>query len=194
MVGKVQRGCHHPCSMSFQWLEDQSSDSQHGHFILHWVFQRVKVRIEDKLLLCFFLFGLFPCLCSGYDPCLRFYLARKGENHPSEIHHCLLTSLSCLSFLWTTKQSAHLTTIHDLVLVHRQRMLFRSFWIFFYLFLCLFLFFSSTGGPCIVWTVRHTHCRPISKSIISHHQCGLVRRLLHLWPTVQSRLQHNLPR
>ena len=46
----------------------------------------------------------------------------------------------------------------DLVLVQRQRMLFRSFWIFLYLFLCLFLFFSSPGGPGMVWTARHTHC------------------------------------
>ena len=47
---------------------------RHVHILLHWVFQRLKVRIEDKLLPCLSLFCPFPCLCSGYNPCLRLYL------------------------------------------------------------------------------------------------------------------------
>ena len=46
----------------------------------------------------------------------------------------------------------------------------------------------------MVWTARHTHCRPMSKNMIFHHQCSLARQSLHLWPLVQSRLQHSLPR
>ena len=46
----------------------------------------------------------------------------------------------------------------------------------------------------MVWTARHSQCRPMSRSMIFHHQCSLARRLLHLWPIVQSRLQHTLPR
>ena len=95
------------------------------YILLLQVLQRLKVRI----LPCLFLFGTFPCLCSGNNPCLRLYLTGKGENHPSESHHCLLTSLSCLCVLWSTKQSPLLTTFQNLVLVLRQGMLFRFFWI-----------------------------------------------------------------
>ena len=114
-----------------------------GHTLLHWVFQRLTIRIEERFLLCLFLFDPFLCHCFWESPCLHLCRAGKGENHPSENHHCLLTSLSCLSFLRTTKQSPLLTTILDLVPVHLQRRLFRSFWIV----PCLFLFFSSRGGP-----------------------------------------------
>ena len=39
-----------------------------------------------------------------------------AKTHPSESHQCLLTVLSCLSVLWSTKQSPLLSTIRDLVL------------------------------------------------------------------------------
>ena len=70
---------------------------RHGYILLLQVLPRLKVRIEDELLPCFFLFGTFPYLCSGNFPCLRPYLDGKGENYPSESHHCLLTILSCFS-------------------------------------------------------------------------------------------------
>ena len=101
---------------------------------------------ETELLPCLFLFGTFPCLCSGHNPCLRLYLAGKGENHPSESHHCLLTSLSCLCVLWSIRQSPLLTTFQYLVLVLRQGRLFRFFWIYLCAFPFPFLFFFSPGG------------------------------------------------
>ena len=58
-----------------------------------------------------------------------------------------LTSLSCLCFQWTTKQSPLLTKFRDLVLVLRQGMLFRFFRIYLCAFLFPFLFFFSAGGP-----------------------------------------------
>ena len=75
----------------------------------------------------------------------------KGENHPSEDHHCLLTSLSCLYYFWTTRRGPLLAATQDLAFVPHQRMLFRSFWIV----LCLFpnLIYFSPGvfgaGPAI---------------------------------------------
>ena len=120
---------------------------KHGHILLHWVFLRLKVQIEDEILPCLFLFGPFLCLCSGCSPCLHLYLAGKSESHTSESLRCLLTSLSCLSFLSTTKQSPLVTTIQDLVLVLRQRMLFRSSWICLYLFPIPFPFLLFTWRP-----------------------------------------------
>ena len=114
--------------------------------------------------------------------------------HPSDSHHCLLTSLSCLCFLWTTKQSPLLAKFRDLVLVLRQGMLFRFFRIYLCAFLFPFLFFFSAGGPYMVWTPRHTQCRPMSRNIIFHRQRNLARQSLHPWPIVQSRLRHSLPR
>ena len=117
---------------------------RHGFFFLLQVLQRLKVQIEDELLPCLFLFGTFFCLCSGHNPCLRLHLAGKGENHPYESHHCLLTSLSCLSFLFSTKQSPLLTTFQNLVLVLRQGRLCRFLW----MYLCaLFSLFFSTWRP-----------------------------------------------
>ena len=43
-------------------------------FLFIKCFRRLRVRMEDKLLHCF---------CSGCNPCLRLYMAGKGENHPS---------------------------------------------------------------------------------------------------------------
>ena len=131
---------------------------RHGHILLHWVFQRLKVRIEERFLPCLFLFDPFHYLCSGESPCLRPCLAGTGENLPHGSHHCLRTSPACLSVLWTTKQSPLLTAIHDLAFVHHQRMLFRPFWIVLCLFLFPFLFFFSPGGPCLVWTLSVVPC------------------------------------
>ena len=120
---------------------------KHGRILFRWVFLRLKIRIEDKFLPCLFLFGPFLYLCCGDNPCLRLCLGGKGEIHPSDSHHCLLTSLSFLCFLWTTKQSPLLTKFRDLVLVLRQGMLFRFFRIYLCAFLFPFLFFFSAGGP-----------------------------------------------
>ena len=209
MVSKIQRGYCHPCSVCFCakppsiWSPGIVSPMAGRPIVsfpsmavsfFRWVFLRLKIRIEDKFLPCLFLFGPFLCLCCGDNPCLRLCLGGKGENHPSDSHHCLLTSLSCLCFLWTTKQSPFLTKFRDLVLVLRQGMLFRFFRIYLCAFLFPFLFFLSAGGPYMVWTARHTQCRPMSRNMIFHHQRNLARQSLHPWPIVQSRLQHSLPR
>ena len=81
-----------------------------------------------------------------------------------------------------------LTTIQDSVLVLHQEMLFQSFLNHSYLFLCLLLFFSSLDGPWVVKTARHIRCRPMSKNMISYHQCYLVLKLLRLWPIFQIHL------
>ena len=44
---------------------------RHGYVLLLQVLQSLKVRIEDELLPRLFLFGTFPRLCSGNNPCLR---------------------------------------------------------------------------------------------------------------------------
>ena len=75
--------------------------AKHGHILLHWVFQKLKVEIEAKFLPCPCLSGPFLCLCSRCSPCLHFFLAGKGK-------------------------SPLLTTIQDLVVDLRQRMLFWS--------------------------------------------------------------------
>ena len=61
-----------------------------GHILLHRVFMRLRIQIEDELLLCLFPFSSFLCLCARYNPCLCLYLAGKGETHSSESHHSLL--------------------------------------------------------------------------------------------------------
>ena len=94
--------------------------------LLHWVFQRLKVQIEDKHLPYPFLFGLCLCLCSGGNLCLHFFLAGNCENHLSEIHHCLFEkpSLPFLPFCPLDHQEqSFLTTIQDPVPVLHQRML-----------------------------------------------------------------------
>ena len=204
MVSKIQRRYRHSWCKTTQYLKSRNRQShgwqtnrlipRHGRILFRWVFLRLKIRIEDKFLPCLFLFGPFLCLCSGDNPHLRLCLGGKGENHPSDSHHCLFTSLSCLYFLWTTKQSPLLTKFRDLVLVLRQGMLFRFFRIYLCAFLFPFLFFFSAGGPNMVWTARHTQCRPMSRNMIFHHQRNLARQSLHPWPIVQSRLQHSLPR
>ena len=101
---------------------------RHYHILLHWVFQRLQksmLRVSALLTLTFLV--LASAFVRVENHCLRLYLAGNCENHPSESHPCLSTSLSHLSFLWTTKQSALVTTIHDPVLVLHRGMLFRSF-------------------------------------------------------------------
>ena len=71
-----------------------------GHLLLHWVFLRLRIRIEERILLCLFLCDPFLYLCLGESPCLHLCRADTGENHPHGSHHCLLTSPSCLTFLW----------------------------------------------------------------------------------------------
>ena len=130
-----------------------------GHILLHWVFLRLTIRNEERFLLCLLLVDLFPLPLFWENPCLHLCRTGKGENHPSEDHHCLLTSLSCFSFIWTTKQSPLLTTIRDLAPVHRQRMLFRSFWIV----LCLFLF------PFLLFTWRPLNGLDCQAHSVSSH-------------------------
>ena len=120
---------------------------RHGYILLIQVLQRLKVQIEDGLLPYFFLFGTFLCFCYEYNPCLRLYLAGEGEDHTSESHHCLLTSLSCFCAFWSTMQSPLLTIFQSIVLVLRRGMLFCFFWIYFCAFLFPFLFLFSAGGP-----------------------------------------------
>ena len=158
MVGKIQRGYRHPSSMISRAIQScswspriyQATDwktghqiRKHGYIVLLQVLQRLKVPIEDELLPCFFLLGTFPYLCSGNNPCLRPDLDGKGENYPSESHHCLLTILSCFCVLWSTKQSPLLTTIQNFVFVLRQGMLFRFLCIYPWAFLFLFLLFFN---------------------------------------------------
>ena len=81
-----------------------------GHVLLHWVFLRLKVQIGERFFLCHFLLDPFLCLCFGERTTLLKTIT------------AFLTSLSCLSFLWTTKKSPLLTTIRIIVPVHRQRM------------------------------------------------------------------------
>ena len=125
---------------SSQWHNPESKN----HQATDWKTSRPIPRHGHIL----YLFDPFLRLCFGENPCLHLCRAGKGENHLYEDHHCLLTSLSCHSFLWTTtKQSPLLTTIRDLVPVHRQRMLFQFFWIVLCLFLFPFLLFFSLNGP-----------------------------------------------
>ena len=82
--------CEHSCrtiqqlkSKNHQATDWETSHQipRHGFILLLQVLQRLKVPIDDELLPCLFLFGTFLCLCSGYNPCLRLYLAGKGEKH-----------------------------------------------------------------------------------------------------------------
>ena len=169
---------------------------RHGHILLLWVSQMLRVLIGDERIPCLFHFCPFPYLCFGCSPCLHHFPADLGENHPSRSHHCLLTSRSGLSFLWTTKQSPLLTTILDLVLVLRVGMLFRSSFTYLCLFLSLFLF------PFLLftwWALNGLDCQ--AYSLLSHVQkhdlsssMYLALRLLHLLAIVQIRLHQNLPR
>ena len=54
-----------------------------GHILLHWVFLRLRIPIEERFFPCLFFFGPFPCLCSWYNPYLLLCRAGKGENPPS---------------------------------------------------------------------------------------------------------------
>ena len=124
MVSKIQRVYRHPCSVSFCakppsiWSPGIVSPMA-GRPIVSFPNMAVsffvgcfwgwKSGLRIKFLPCLFLFGPFLCLCCGDNRCLRLCLGGKGENHPSDSHHCLLTSLSCPCFLWTTKQSPLLT-------------------------------------------------------------------------------------
>ena len=126
----------------------------------------LRIGIEEGFLPCLFpFFDPFPCLCSGYTPCLLLCRAGKGENHPYGKPSCLLTSPSCFSFLQTTKLSPLLATIRDLALVHCRRMLFRSFWIV----LCLFLF------PLLLLTWRPLNGLDCQAHSVSSHvqKCDL---------------------
>ena len=147
---------NHMCWMAgkMESRNHQSSDWQTNrliprpdHILLHWVFVRLRIRIEDRFLLCIFLYDPFFCLYFGESPWVHLCPIGKGENHSYGSHHCLLTSPSCFSFLWTTKLGLLLAAIRDLALAHHQRMLFRSFWMVPCRFLFPFLFFFSSGGP-----------------------------------------------
>ena len=46
---------------------------RHGHILLHWVFPRLKVQIEDKHLPYPFLCGPCLCHCAGWNHCLHFF-------------------------------------------------------------------------------------------------------------------------
>ena len=53
-----------------------------GHILLHWVFLRLTIRIEERFPLCLFLFDLILCLCFSESPCLHLCRAGKGEKPP----------------------------------------------------------------------------------------------------------------
>ena len=128
---------------------------RHVHILHHRVLQWLRVRIEDKRPSLPFPFWSFPLplfwlkslpLFKVRILACAFCTTDEGENYPSESHHCSLTSPSCLSFHWSTKQGPLLTTFRNLVLVLRQGMLFRSFWICLRPFPFLFFFSSLTDG------------------------------------------------
>ena len=85
------RTTHHQACRSYESNDWQTNRliPRPGHILLHWVFPRLRLRIEDRSLPCLFLFD--PCLflCFGESPCLHLYRAGKGENHPCGSHHCL---------------------------------------------------------------------------------------------------------
>ena len=82
------RTTQHPESRNRQSSDGQTNRliRRPGHNLLHWVFLRLKIRIEDRSLLCLYLFGPFLCLCFGRDPCLHLCRTGTGESHPSENH------------------------------------------------------------------------------------------------------------
>ena len=160
MAGKIQKGFHSPCKKkkslyrTTQHLESRNHKSNDwhtnslihrpGHIFLHWVFLRLRIQIEDRFLPCLFLFDPFF---------LPFFFLVKvlacnlvGKKHPFGSHHCLLTSPSCLSFLWTTKLGPLLAAIKDLAFVHHRRILFQFLWVVPCLFPSPFFFFFSPGG------------------------------------------------
>ena len=49
-----------------------------------------------------------------------------------------------------------------------------------------FSLFFSAGDPWMVRTAKHTQCRSMSRTMIFHHERGLGRQSLHLWPLVQN--------
>ena len=130
-------------------LEDQSSDSQARPYLSSLGVSEADNPGGGTVPSLLFLFDPFLCLSFGESPCLHLCRASKGENRSSENHHCLLTRLSCLSFLWSTKQSPLPATIRDLALAHHQRMTFGSFWIIF-CFSCS-LSFSSIHLGTLEW-------------------------------------------
>ena len=96
---------------------------RNDHILLHQVFLRLKVLIEDKHLPCLFFSDLCLFLCTaGIIHYLYLFLVGLCENHFSESHHYLSKNLSCHFFPWTTKHHL-LTTIHGRVLVLHQGML-----------------------------------------------------------------------
>ena len=96
--------------------------------LLHWVLPRLKVLIEDEHLPHPFLFFVFPSAFVRVEilAFTLFWLV-SAKTTFLEAFICLSKNLSCLFFLWTTKQSLLLTTIECLVLVLHQGLLFRFF-------------------------------------------------------------------
>ena len=97
MVDKIQRVYRHPSSVGFRAIPSSSWSPRiirpltcrpvirfPGMAVSLFLrcFRGWKVWSEDERLPCLFLFGTFPCLWSGNNPCLRLYAAGKGENPP----------------------------------------------------------------------------------------------------------------
>ena len=163
----------------------QSSILKYHHILVHRVFKRLKVPIEDKRLHCLFLFIPFVFDLRVILVHVFIWLIRDVKD-PSESHHCSLTSPSYMSVLWSIKQGPLLSGLFsELALLLRRRMSCQSFWICLCSFPCLFLFSSPTDGCWMVWTDIYTDCRVTSRIMIPRHQCSLTRQLFHPWPICQ---------
>ena len=97
-----------------------------GYILLHWVFLRLRIRLEERFLAFSFLV-LSRAFVMGIILACSFVELVRAKTHPYGSHHCHMTSPSCLSFLWTTKLGPLLAAIQYLALDHHHRMLFRSF-------------------------------------------------------------------
>ena len=97
IVGKVQWSCHNPCSesgnrQSNDWRTNRLIPKR-GHFLLHRAFLKLTIRIDERFLLCLFLLILSFALVLGTLLACTFVGLVRAKNHPSEHHHCLLTSV-----------------------------------------------------------------------------------------------------
>ena len=173
-------------------LENQSADSRHGHILLHWVFQRLKIQFEDKYLPYPFSFLVFASAFVRVSiiACPLLWLVSAKRTLPERrFFFCLLKKPSCLFFLWTTKHNLSLNCLSGSC--SSKECSSGSFESTF-----AFSFSSAFPSPhlaALEWSglPRTLVVVACPKNTISHHQCNIAHQLLRLWPVVHIRLQHN---
>ena len=180
MVRKVQRSCHHPCNMSL-CAEPPSSWSPG---LVRPMAGRPVVRFPD-MAISFFIVRFRGCK-SGLRAISFLAFSFSVLSFPFVLGIILAFDEPFLPFFPLDHQAESSSDHHSgSCTCSSPKNALPAFLDLPLLFPCAFSFSSLHVILIVV---------PCPKALITFNQQCLARRLLHLWPIVQSRLQHNIPR